>query len=96
MIFERISLQEISNDFIKNNFELMISINLFTKKKVNLFSSSNLIQFHLYSFYLKRYLHSLYENNLLQNFNFITKIIFTCFYKKFTILFTKVFQFVFI
>ena len=32
-IFERISFQEISNDFIKNNFELVISIYLFTKRK---------------------------------------------------------------
>ena len=32
-IFERISFQEISNDFIKNDFELMISIYLYTKKK---------------------------------------------------------------
>ena len=45
------SFQEISKDFIKNDFELMISIYLFTKKKVNLFS-----QFHLYSIFKKNYL----------------------------------------
>ena len=37
------SFQEISKDFIKNDFELMISIYLFTKKS----------QFHLYSIFKK-------------------------------------------
>ena len=32
------SFLEISKDFIKNDFELMILIYLFTKKRVNLFS----------------------------------------------------------
>ena len=59
MIFERISLQEISNDFIKNNFELMISIYLFTKKSQFIFSISFVFNFQ------KSYLHLLYQKNLL-------------------------------
>ena len=46
MILKKNSFQEISKDFIKNDFALIISIYLFTKKKVNLFS-----QFHLYSIF---------------------------------------------
>ena len=38
------------------------------------FSSSDLIQFHLYLIFKKSYLHLLYEKNLLQNFNLGTKI----------------------
>ena len=71
----------------------MSDFNLFIYK---IFSSSDLIQFHLYLIFKKSYLHLLYQNNLLQNFNLVTKMIFTRFYKKITILFTKVFQFVFI
>ena len=47
-----------------------------------IFSLSDLIQFLLYLIFKKSYLHLLYQNNLLQNFNLVTEIIFTCFYKK--------------
>ena len=57
----------------------MSDFNLFIYK---IFSSSDLIQFHLYLIFKKSYLHLLYQNNLLQNFNLVTEIIFTCFYKK--------------
>ena len=57
----------------------MSNFNLFIYK---IFSSSDLIQFHLYLIFKKIYLHLLYQKNLLQNFNLTTKIIFTCFYKK--------------
>ena len=52
----------------------MSDFNLFIYK---IFSSSNLIQFHLYLILKKSYLHLLYQKNLLQNFNLATKIIFT-------------------
>ena len=71
----------------------MSDFNLFIYK---IFSLSDLIQFNLYLIFQKSYFHLLYQNNLLQNFNLVTKMIFTRFYKKITILFTKVFQFVFI
>ena len=75
----------------------MSDFNLFIYK---IFSSSDLIQFHLYLIFKKKnYLHLLYQKNLLQNFNLATKIILLVFTKNeliFTILFTKVFQFVFI
>ena len=64
-------------DFIKNDFELMISIYLLTKKRISLFS-----QFHFNSIFKKSYLHLSYKKNLLQNFNLGTKIIFTCKKKK--------------
>ena len=51
---KKISFQKISNDFIKNNFELVISIYLFTKKSFNLFSINDLIQFHLYLIFKKK------------------------------------------
>ena len=77
------NFQEILKDFIKNDFELMILIYLFTKKRSsNLFSINDLIQLYLYLIFKKSYLHLLYQKNLLQNFNLITKIIFTCFCKK--------------
>ena len=57
----------------------MSNFNLFIYK---IFSSSDLIQFHLYLIFKKIYFHLLYQKNLLQNFNLTTKIIFTCFYKK--------------
>ena len=41
-----------------------------------IFSSSDLIQFHLNLIFKKSYLHLLYQKNLLQNFNLVTKIIF--------------------
>ena len=66
--------QEISKDFIKNDFELMISIYLFTKKNQFIFSISFVFNFQ------KSYLHLLFQKNILQNFNSGTKIIFTCFY----------------
>ena len=54
------SFQEISKDFIKNDFELMISIYLFTKKKSQfIFSISFVFNFQ------KSYLHLLYQKNLL-------------------------------
>ena len=76
----------------------MSDFNLFICK---IFSSSDLVQFHLYLIFKKSYLHLLYQNNLLQKFNLATKIILFAFTKKkkewiFTILFEKVFQFVFI
>ena len=45
--------QEISKDFIKNDFKLMIPIYLFTKS-FNLFSINDLIQFHLYLIFQKK------------------------------------------
>ena len=52
------------------------------KRSFNLFLINDLIQFHLYLIFKKIYFHLLYQNNLLQNFNLATKMIFTCFYKK--------------
>ena len=48
----------------------MILIYLFTKKNVNLFSSSDLVQFHLYSIFFKKnnYLHSWLLKELLTKF----------------------------
>ena len=62
---------------MKNDFELMILIYLFTKKgSFNLFSINDLIQFHLYLIFKKKsYLYLLYQKNLLQNLNLATKII---------------------
>ena len=54
----------------------------FQKRSFNLFLINDLIQFHLYLIFKKIYFHLLYQNNLLQNFNLATKMIFTCFYKK--------------
>ena len=75
----------------------MSGFNLFIYK---IFSSSDLIQFHLYLIFKKKnYLHLLYQKNLLQNFNLATKLFLLVFTKNewiFKILFTKVFQFVFI
>ena len=65
---KKISFQEISNDFIKNNFELVISIYLFTKKSFNLFSINDLIQFHLYLIFFKKKLFTIIVSN-----KFITK-----------------------
>ena len=64
-----------------------------------IFSLSDFIQFHLYLIFKKSYLHLLYQKNLIQNFNLATKLFLLVFTKNesiFTILFTKVFQFVFI
>ena len=64
-----------------------------------IFSLSDLIQFLLYLIFKKSYLHLLYQKNLIQNFNLATKLFLLVFTKNesiFTILFTKVFQFVFI
>ena len=69
-ILKKYSFQEISKDFIKNDFELMISIYLFTKKNQFIFSISFVFNFQ------KSYLHLLYQKNILQNFNSGTKIIF--------------------
>ena len=80
-LIKKNSFQEISKDFIKNKFELIISIYLFTKKSQFIF----LKWFNSISFvfnFQKSYLHLLYQNDLLQNFNLITKIIFVCFYYK--------------
>ena len=63
-------------DFIKNDFELMISIYLFIRKKKFIFLISFVFNFQ------KSYLHLLYQENLLQNFNLTIKIIFICFYYK--------------
>ena len=57
----------------------MSDFNLFIYK---IFSSSDLIQFHLYLIFKKSYLHLLYQNNLLQKFNLATKIILFAFTKK--------------
>ena len=72
-------------DFIKNDFELMISIYLFIRKKKFIFSISFVFNFQ------KSYLHLLYQKNLLQNFNLTTKLFYLLFKKwmNFTILFTK-------
>ena len=70
-ILKKNSFQEISKDFIKNDFELMISIYLFTKKNKFIFSIFN---------FQKSYLHLLYPKNLLQNFNLGAKNIFIYFY----------------
>ena len=56
----------------------MSDINLFIYK---IFSSSDLIQFHLYLIFKKSYLHLLYQKNLLQNFNLAIKIILLAFTK---------------
>ena len=64
-----------------------------------IFSLSDFIQFHLYLIFKKSYLHLLYQKILIQNFNLATKLFLLVFTKResiFTILFTKVFQFVFI
>ena len=53
----------------------MRDINLFIYK---IFSSSDLIQFHLYLIFIKSYLHLLYQKNLLQ---LATKIILLAFTK---------------
>ena len=67
----------------------MISIYLFTKKKK--------LTYFL-NFKKKNYLHLLYQNNLLQNFNLGTKIILLVFTKmnKFLQFYLLLFQFVFI
>ena len=72
-------------DFIKNDFELIISIYLFIRKKKFIFSISFVFNFQ------KSYLHLLYQKNLLQNFNLTTKLFYLLFKKwmNFTILFTK-------
>ena len=58
----------------------MSDFNLFIYK---IFSLSDLIQFQLYLIFEKKcYLHLLYQNNLLQNFNLGVKIIFTCLKKR--------------
>ena len=74
----------------------MSDFNLFIYK---IFFKSDLIQFHLYLIFIKSYLHLLYQKNLLQNLNLAKKIILLTFTQNewfFTILFIKVFQFVFI
>ena len=71
----------------------MISIYLFTQKTQFIFSISFVFKFQ------KNYLHLLYENNLLQNFNLGTKIIFTYLLKRNEFLqfyFKKIFRFIFI
>ena len=72
-------------DFIKNDFELMISIYLFIRKKKFIFLISFVFNFQ------KSYLHLLYQENLLQNFNLTIKLFYLLFKKwmNFTILFTK-------
>ena len=62
---------------MKNDFELMILIYLFTKKEVSIY-----FQFHLYLIFKKIYLYLLYQKNLLQNFNLATKIILLVFFRK--------------
>ena len=66
------SFKEISKDFIKNDFKLMISIYLFTKKKkrINLFS-----QFHLYSI-LKKVSTLIVSGEFIKKFKFGHKIYF--------------------
>ena len=78
-----------------NDYNLFI----YKKRSFNLFSINYLIQFHLYLIFKKSYLYLLYQKNLLKNFNLATKIILLDFFRKwwiFTILFTKVFWFIFI
>ena len=72
------SFQETSKDFIKNDFELMISIYLFIyKKRVNLFS-----QFHLYSIFKKKLFTFIVSKEFITKFQFGHKNYFTCFKKK--------------
>ena len=60
----------------KNDFELMISIYLFTKKSQFIFSISFAFNFQ------KSYLQLLYQKKLLHNFNLDTKIILLAFTRK--------------
>ena len=54
---------------MKNDFELMILIYLFTKKEsFNLFSINDLIQFHLYLIFKKSYLYLLYQKKIITKF----------------------------
>ena len=62
-------------DFIKNDFELMISIYLFIRKKKFIFLISFVFNFQ------KSYLHLLYQENLLQNFNLTIKLFYLLFKK---------------
>ena len=62
-------------DFIKNDFELIISIYLFIRKKKFIFSISFVFNFQ------KNYLHLLYQKNLLQNFNLTIKLFYLLFKK---------------
>ena len=70
---KKISFQKISNDFIKNNFELVISIYLFTKKSFNLFSINDLIQFHLYLILKKKLFTIIVSKEFLTKFQFGNK-----------------------
>ena len=65
------SFQEISKDFIKNDFELMISIYLFTKKNQFIFSISKKV---IYTYYIKRIHYKIS--------NWAQKLFFTCFFLK--------------
>ena len=78
-IIKKNSFQEISKDFIKNDFWIN-DFNLFIYKKRKKKESIYFLNFICIQFSKKNYLHLLYQNNLLQNFNSGTKIIFTCFY----------------
>ena len=78
-IFQKLHFQEIQNEFIKNNFELMISIYLFTKRFQ--FISNKWFDSILFVFTSqKSYLHSFYQKKLLQKSQFDNKNIFTYFY----------------
>ena len=100
-IWKKISFPKISKDFIKNNFEWVISIYLFTKYFLQVIRFNFIcIKFSkkvIYIYCIKRIYYKI--SIWLQNFNLATKIVLFAFTKKewiFKILFTKVFQFVFI
>ena len=80
-IFQKLHFQEIPNEFIKNNFELMISIYLFTKRFQ--FISNKWFDSILFVFTSeKSYLHSFYKKKLLQKSQFDNKNIFLLLLKK--------------
>ena len=72
-ILKKNSFQEISKDFIKNDFELMISIYLFTKKNKFIFSIFN---------FQKSYLHLLYQRIYYKILIWVQKIFLFTFIRK--------------
>ena len=74
-LFKKI-FQEISKDFIKNDFELMISIYIFTKKESIYFLYFICIQFS------KRLFTLIVLKEFITKFQFRCKNYFTCFYYK--------------
>ena len=81
-IFQKLHFQEIPNEFIKNNFELMISIYLYTKRFQ--FISNKWFDSILFVFTSqKSHLHSFYQKkNYYKNLNLTIKIFLLTFTKK--------------